>query len=43
MIHNDALPDIHVDPQTYQVRANGELLVAEPLATLPMAQRYFLF
>ena len=43
MIHNDATPDISVDPETYEVRANGELLVCEPMAVLPMAQRYFLF
>jgi urease subunit alpha len=40
---NDALPVIEVDPETYQVRADGELLVCEPARTLPMAQRYFLF
>ncbi len=40
---NDALPRIEVDPQTYQVRADGELLVCEPAIELPMAQRYFLF
>jgi len=43
MIHNDATPDITVDPETYNVRANGELLVCEPATVLPMAQRYFLF
>jgi urease subunit alpha len=43
MIHNDATPDITVDPETYEVRANGELLVCEPAKELPMAQRYFLF
>ncbi|MES1206767.1 MAG: urease subunit alpha [Pseudomonadota bacterium] len=43
LIHNDALPVIEVDPQTYQVRADGELLVCEPAAVLPLAQRYFLF
>ena len=43
MIHNDALPVIEVDPQSYAVRADGELLVCEPAAELPMAQRYFLF
>jgi len=43
MVHNDALPVIEVDPQTYQVRADGELLVCEPATVLPMAQRYFLF
>ncbi len=40
---NDALPQIEVDSETYEVRANGELLTCEPLAMLPMAQRYFLF
>ncbi|MEH2259218.1 urease subunit alpha [Nostoc sp.] len=40
---NDALPHIEVDPETYQVRANGELLICEPATVLPMAQRYFLF
>ena len=43
MIHNDATPDIEVDPETYEVRADGELLVCEPAKELPMAQRYFLF
>ncbi|XWK86765.1 MAG: urease subunit alpha [Phormidium sp.] len=40
---NDALPQIEVDPETYQVRADGELLTCEPATVLPMAQRYFLF
>jgi urease subunit alpha len=40
---NDALPQIEVDPQTYEVRADGELLTCEPATVLPMAQRYFLF
>ncbi len=40
---NDAMPVIEVDPQNYQVRADGELLLCEPAAELPMAQRYFLF
>ncbi len=40
---NDALPDIHVDPETYEVRADGVLLTCEPADVLPMAQRYFLF
>jgi urease subunit alpha len=40
---NDALPKIEVDPETYQVRADGELLICEPATVLPMAQRYFLF
>jgi urease subunit alpha len=43
MIHNDATPDIEVDAETYEVRADGELLVCEPVEILPMAQRYFLF
>ena len=40
---NDALPEMEVDPETYQVRADGELLTCEPAESLPMAQRYFLF
>ncbi len=43
MLHNDAMPHIEVDPETYQVRADGELLACEPVAVQPMAQRYFLF
>jgi len=43
MILNDALPEIEVDPETYEVRANGELLTCAPADVLPMAQRYFLF
>src|SRR5919202_1433909 len=43
MIHNHATPRIEVDPETYEVRADGELLACEPAQTLPMAQRYFLF
>jgi len=43
MVHNSATPHIDVDPETYAVRADGELLVCEPAAVLPMAQRYFLF
>jgi urease subunit alpha len=43
LIHNDAMPVIEVDPQTYQVRADGVLLTCEPASVLPMAQRYFLF
>ncbi|MEM1343925.1 MAG: urease subunit alpha [Pseudomonadota bacterium] len=43
MIHNDATPEIFVDPETYEVRADGELLTCEPATELPMAQRYFLF
>jgi urease subunit alpha len=40
---NDALPHMEVDPETYEVRADGELLTCEPATVLPMAQRYFLF
>ncbi|TWC15805.1 MULTISPECIES: urease subunit alpha [unclassified Pseudomonas] len=43
LIHNDYLPSIDVDPQTYQVKADGVLLWCEPADVLPMAQRYFLF
>jgi urease subunit alpha len=43
MIHNSACPHIEVDPETYEVRADGELLTCEPATELPMAQRYFLF
>jgi urease subunit alpha len=43
MIHNDATPNIEVDPETYKVSADGELLTCAPAEVLPMAQRYFLF
>jgi urease subunit alpha len=43
MVHNDYLPKISVDAETYEVRADGELLTCEPAKSLPMAQRYFLF
>ena len=43
MIHNAATPHVEVDPETYEVRADGELLTCEPAEILPMAQRYFLF
>jgi urease subunit alpha len=43
MVHNSALPKIEVDPETYEVRADGERLICEPADVLPMAQRYFLF
>ena len=43
MLLNDALPEIEVDPETYEVRADGELLTCEPATELPMAQRYLLF
>ena len=39
----DATPDIEIDAETYEVRADGELLTCAPAETLPMAQRYFLF
>ena len=43
MVHNDAMPKIEVDPETYEVRADGMLLTCEPARELPLAQRYFLF
>ena len=43
MIHNSATPAMEVDPETYEVRADGQLLTCEPMTVLPMAQRYFLF
>jgi urease subunit alpha len=43
MVHNGATPDIKVDPETYEVTADGELLTCAPAEILPMAQRYFLF
>src|SRR5476649_902075 len=43
MVHNSLCPKIEVDPETYEVRANGELLTCEPALSLPLAQRYFLF
>ncbi len=43
MVHNDYLPAIEVDAQTYEVRADGDLLTCEPATEVPMAQRYFLF
>jgi len=43
MVHNSAMPHLEVDPETYEVRADGELLTCEPAETLPLAQRYFLF
>jgi urease subunit alpha len=43
MVHNDATPDLSVDPETYEVRADGELLTCAPAEVLPMAQRYFLY
>ena len=43
MVLNDATPLIEVDPETYEVRADGDLLTCPPATVLPMAQRYFLF
>ena len=43
MILNDALPVVEVNPETYEVRADGVLLTCEPAEVLPMAQRYFMF
>jgi urease subunit alpha len=43
MVWNDYTPTMEVDPETYQVRADGQLLTCKPAAVLPMAQRYFLF
>ena len=43
MVHNDYLPVMQIDAQTYEVRADGQLLTCEPAVVLPMAQRYFLF
>jgi len=43
MKHNDATPQIDVDPETYEVRVDGKLITCEPASYLPMAQRYFLF
>ena len=43
MVHNDLAPHVEVDPETYEVRADGALLTCEPATVLPLAQRYFLF
>lgn len=43
MVLNDATPEIEVDPETYEVRADGELLTCEPVETVPLGQRYFLY
>ncbi len=43
MVLNGAMPKVEVDPETYQVHADGELLTCEPATVLPMAQRYFMF
>ena len=43
MLLNNLTPDIEVNPETYEVRANGQLITCEPAAELSLAQRYFLF
>jgi urease subunit alpha len=43
MVNNTYLPKMEVDPETYEVRADGQLMTCEPASVLPMAQRYFLF
>ncbi|MFZ2006948.1 MAG: urease subunit alpha, partial [Stellaceae bacterium] len=43
MVHNAATPNVTVDPETYEVRADGVHLTCEPASVLPMAQRYFLY
>jgi urease subunit alpha len=43
LVLNDATPEVEVNPETYEVRADGELLTCQPAEELPMAQRYFLF
>ncbi len=43
MIHNDLTPEVNVHPETYEVRADGELLTCDPAKELPMAQRYFMY
>lgn len=43
MLHNSTTPNIEVDPETYEVRVDGNLITCEPAAVLPLAQRYFLF
>ena len=43
MVHNNYLPRMEIDAQTYSVRADGQLLTCEPALSLPMTQRYFLF
>jgi len=43
MIHNDATPQIDVNPENYEVKVDGVHITCEPMAVLPLAQRYFLF
>ena len=43
MVLNDYCPNIEVNPETYEVKANGELITCEPAKILPLAQRYFMY
>lgn len=43
LIHNDATPQIDVNPENYEVKVEGNVITCEPMAVLPLAQRYFLF
>ncbi len=43
LIHNNAMPDIEVNPENYEVRVDGEVVTCEPVSVVPLAQRYFLF
>ncbi|CAN8139743.1 hypothetical protein THIOSC13_1610047 [uncultured Thiomicrorhabdus sp.] len=43
MVLNDLMPNITVDPETYEVKVDGEIIICEPFDELPLAQRYFLF
>jgi urease subunit alpha len=43
LIHNDATPNIEVNPENYEVKVDGEIITCEPVSVLPLAQRYFLF
>ena len=43
LIHNDATPQIDVNPENYEVKVDGKVITCEPMAVLPLTQRYFLF
>ena len=43
MVHNNYCPNIEVNPETYEVKADGEIITCEPAETLPLAQRYFMY
>lgn len=43
LVHNNATPEITVDPERYEVRVDGELITCEPVDTVPLGQRYFMF